>query len=491
MSLTKATYSMIEGAPANVLDYGAVGDGVANDTAAFTAALAAASAVYVPQGTFAVENLSVPNGKTLTGSGAASILKIVGGSANAVINMASKDDWTISNLTLDADATGTVIAQFVTCNRGKIENVWATGSTVHGIDLNNCSRCTIDNVEVYSTGGNSACAAIYLKNFVADGSFNRVSNVIFRDINGRGIHIIGNNYTQVDTINGLMTNGEMLLIEEATGCVCTNLVMAGSEPGAAALSDGLAINGGSFYNTISGFHVSLNSGHGVSINGQTGQTGASYNTVANGTVVNADEGGVIITDQGVVGSVPVGNTVSNVVVENAGRGITSESFGVSGGTDNIFVNCISKDSQGSPTTTFGFSEVNGANTAARNNFSGHFLGTYTAGNFNITASTSAAHSTRAATTDTWVVFDGATGATATIKNSRNVATVVRNSAGNYTISAAEPIEVNCMITAIARAFAGNNYVQIDTAPIPNAVTIQVRTDAGTPNDSDYICVRMG
>lgn len=39
MSLTKVTYSMISGSPANLMDFGAVGDGVTNDAAAFQAAL--------------------------------------------------------------------------------------------------------------------------------------------------------------------------------------------------------------------------------------------------------------------------------------------------------------------------------------------------------------------------------------------------------------------------------------------------------------------
>ena len=54
MSLTKATYSMIEGAPINVLDFGAVGDGVADDTAAFVAAVAAGLAIWVPEGDYKI-----------------------------------------------------------------------------------------------------------------------------------------------------------------------------------------------------------------------------------------------------------------------------------------------------------------------------------------------------------------------------------------------------------------------------------------------------
>ena len=55
MALTKATYSMIDGAVADVLDYGAVGNGVADDTAAIQAAFDAVGVngeVYFPAGTY-------------------------------------------------------------------------------------------------------------------------------------------------------------------------------------------------------------------------------------------------------------------------------------------------------------------------------------------------------------------------------------------------------------------------------------------------------
>lgn len=82
MSLTKVSYSMISGAVVNILDFGAVGDGVTDDTVAIQAAidsLAPTNAanflgggtVYIPAGKFRVTStLLIGYGITLQGNGA-------------------------------------------------------------------------------------------------------------------------------------------------------------------------------------------------------------------------------------------------------------------------------------------------------------------------------------------------------------------------------------------------------------------------------------
>lgn len=59
----------------SVKDFGAVGDGVANDSAAFYAAALAGAKVYVPAGTYLVTVLNLPSNTFFYGDGEASVIK--------------------------------------------------------------------------------------------------------------------------------------------------------------------------------------------------------------------------------------------------------------------------------------------------------------------------------------------------------------------------------------------------------------------------------
>ncbi len=79
MSLTKITYSMIDGAAVNIRDCGAVGDGVNNDSPALAAALikvqSTGQPIYIPAGTYRFESVVSTTGHlNIIGDGDATVL---------------------------------------------------------------------------------------------------------------------------------------------------------------------------------------------------------------------------------------------------------------------------------------------------------------------------------------------------------------------------------------------------------------------------------
>lgn len=97
MSLTKVSYSMVNGAPANVLDFGADPTGVADSTAAINAALAASDIVYMPPGDYkTTASINVGPSQQLYGASGSTVIQsnlssgvaaiIVGNPANNVLS---------------------------------------------------------------------------------------------------------------------------------------------------------------------------------------------------------------------------------------------------------------------------------------------------------------------------------------------------------------------------------------------------------------------
>jgi len=103
---------MIAGAPVNVLDFGAKGDGVTDDTAAIAAAYSASTQLVFPAGTYVVSSL--PNwatkGTRITGVGVATI-KYTGASICVYIDAGATtgtvSDITIENLTISGNTKAT------------------------------------------------------------------------------------------------------------------------------------------------------------------------------------------------------------------------------------------------------------------------------------------------------------------------------------------------------------------------------------------------
>lgn len=109
MSLTKVSYSMIKGAPVNVLDKGADPTGVADSTAAIQAAIDTGNTVWIPEGTYSITSLDL-KGKypNIIGDGIhkttlkarSSVAKLIDAYESSDVQVSP---LLISNLTIDGD----------------------------------------------------------------------------------------------------------------------------------------------------------------------------------------------------------------------------------------------------------------------------------------------------------------------------------------------------------------------------------------------------
>ena len=169
MSLTKVSYSLINGAPTNVLDYGADRTGITDSTSSFLAASNAAingGIIVIPSGTYLINNLTLNRAHTWQGEGMqATTIKTTSSNACFILNT-NDPTWDLQGVFNDMTLIGPVgtktaigiqlgstTADYLTgrieCNRVKFLDFDKCFAKICGNIGNTFNRCVFYNANFH------------------------------------------------------------------------------------------------------------------------------------------------------------------------------------------------------------------------------------------------------------------------------------------------------------------------------------------------------
>lgn len=206
MGLTKVTYSMIDSAPVNVLDYGADATGVADSTSAIQDALDAAKTstkrCFIPAGVYKITQIAFPSGIEIFGAGIGAYGGLDGSSGTVLVqNDGVNDDAIIFQTTLSSGferAGPYYIHDFCVRHNGTSDTLG------NGISYRKAGDRT-DVANYALINGSSIMERVLIRGFPENGLYNKrgCSPAYFYDIetffnNGYGMKFDGlNNLSQL------------------------------------------------------------------------------------------------------------------------------------------------------------------------------------------------------------------------------------------------------------------------------------------------------
>jgi hypothetical protein len=236
MALTKVTYSMIDGATVNVLDYGADPTDINDSAAAINAAITAAVAnnidsVYLPAGTYkCASTITLLDNITLFGEGKSSALHFLpsGGAQTAGITVANKTNFQIKSLRVYGDSTANA------------DLTWAI--RIYGSNNGIVSNCFIDTAylgvfvgDVSTTQSNKI---LVTNNIISNIGANAIGVNTF----GSKINLLGNIIFQSGTLSVLSSLvGSAIEFRGATNSIIGSNNLDELQYGAAGACDGIRL----------------------------------------------------------------------------------------------------------------------------------------------------------------------------------------------------------------------------------------------------------
>jgi hypothetical protein len=137
--------------PVSVKSYGAKGDGVTADTAAFVAAFAANKKVYAPAGTYLVSTFSIPVNGELFGDGPE--VTIIKGTAASIVITVAVNNVRLHGFTIDGNDIATYGLSVFT-NDSYFSDIKIKNTNTSGVYTSKLLNVTFDHVLATSNNGN-------------------------------------------------------------------------------------------------------------------------------------------------------------------------------------------------------------------------------------------------------------------------------------------------------------------------------------------------